>query len=516
MTFTSLEFVFLFYPFFLCVYHFLNKKHPTKTVIFLIIVSLFFVYKANLTSLIVLAISVITNYLIAYYIQKYKHEALIKILVFSGVVFNIAFLLGFKFFGNSFFEFLSKYMELSVNKKFTKTFPLGLSFYTLYQISFLIDIYKKKAHSISFMKYLVSVSLFAQFSSGPIFSYKKIASQFKLLGKLDVERTMIYSGISLFTFGLFKKIFFADPLASIIDSLYLSLNQGLIFTFEDSLFATWGFLLQFYFDFSAYSDMAIGIGLSLGLKFPINFNSPLKATSAGDFFLRWHISFFSFARDYVFLKISKSIRKKMPGSALRKQLLGWGIGVFVSYIVIALWHSTSLNSLIIGVIMGITVILFQIPSIFFNLKGKKSKEESFFGGLQIFFKRILLLLIVSLSLVAFRLNDIRKVGKIIKGFGNMSAENSLEAVNNIVFFGFNSLSIPLLFFILIATVTTIYLPNTMELIGLVDVNKDKWYHKFLWKPNLIWGLIIGAFLIFYLLIGHNNVQLFVLEYFQNF
>jgi D-alanyl-lipoteichoic acid acyltransferase DltB (MBOAT superfamily) len=516
MSFTSLEFVFLFYPFFLYVYHYLNKIHPTKTVIFLIIVSLFFVYKANFTSLIVLAISVITNYLIAYYIQKYKHEALIIILVFSGVVFNISFLFGFKLFGNSFFEFLSKYMELNLNKNLTKTFPVGLSFYTLYQISFLIDIYKKKAYSLPFMKYLVSVSLFAQFSSGPIFSYKKIASQFKLLGKLHVERTMIYSGISLFTFGLFKKIFFADPLTSVIDSLYLSLNQGVIFTFEDSLLATWGFLLQFYFDFSAYSDMAIGIGLSLGLKFPINFNSPLKATSAGDFFLRWHISFFSIARDYIFLNISKSVRKNISGSALRKQLVGWVFGVFVSYIVIALWHSTSLTSLIIGVIMGITVILFQIPSIFFNLKGKKNNEESFFGGLQIFFKRILLLLIASLSLVAFRLNNITKVGKIIKGFGNMSIENSLEAVNNVVFFGFNSLSVPLLFFILIATVTTTYLPNTMELFGLVDVKRDKWYHKFLWKPNLIWGLIIGAFLIFYLLIGYKNEQQFLIERFQGF
>ncbi|MGK0414007.1 MAG: alginate O-acetyltransferase complex protein AlgI [Polaribacter sp.] len=512
MSFTSLEFVFLFYPFVLFVYHFLNKKHPTKTIIFLIIVSLFFVYKANLTSLIVLAISVITNYLIAYYIQKYKHEALIKILVFSGVVFNISFLLSFKFFGNPFFEFFSKYMEL--NENLTKTFPLGLSFYTLYQISFLIDIYKKKADSIPFMKYLVSVSLFAQFSSGPIFSYKKIASQFKLLGKLQVERTMIYSGVSLFAFGLFKKIFFADPLTSAINSLYSSLNQGLIFTFEESLIATWGFLLQFYFDFSAYSDMAIGIGLSLGLKFPINFNSPLKATSVGDLVLRWHISFFSIVRDYVFLNISKSIRKNMTGSGLRKQLVGWVFGVFVSYIVIALWHSTSLHSLIIGVIMGITVILFQIPTIFFNLKGKKNKEESFLGGAQIFFKRILLLLIASLSLAAFRLNDIRKVGKIIKGFGNVSLENSLEAVNNVVFFGFNSLSIPLLVFILIATVTATYLPNTMEIFGLVDVKNDKWYHKFLWKPNLTWGLLVSAFLIFYLLIGHNYVKPFLIEIYR--
>lgn len=512
MAFTSLEFVFLFYPFVLCVYHLLNKKHPTKTLIFLFICSFFFVYKANLTSVIVLTISVVTNYLIAYYIQKCEQKTLVKTLFFLGIIINIALLLGFKFIGLPSSMNLSNYIEHGFNEKLITRIPLGLSFYTLYQISYLIDIYKKKAESISFMKYLLSISLFAQLPSGPIFSYKKIAPQFKLLGKLDIDRTMIYSGVSLFAFGLFKKIIFADPLSKTIDLLYFSLNQGGTFTFEESIFATWGFLLQLYFDFSAYSDMAIGIGLSLGLKFPINFNSPLKATTFGDYILRWHISLLSFTRDYVFVNVSKSVRKIMSGSAVRKQLLGWIFGIFVAYIVIAIWHSPTLNSLIYGVYIGVIIILLQIASQFLILKRKKNKKEPLLG-VQIFFKRILIISVASLASAALRLDDNRKLGKIIEGFGNIFLESSLEVNNNIVFFGFESLSFSLFIFIIITTIIVFQLPNTMELFGLVDVKKEKWYYKFLWEPNLLWGILLGAFLAFYLLAGHNHVQEFLYERF---
>jgi len=373
----------------------------------------------------------------------------------------------------------------------------------------LVDVYKKQAYSISFLNYLLSISFFAQLPSGPIFTYKKIAPQFKMFGKFVVDCVIIYSGGSLFVFGLFKKIFFADPLGNAIDSLYFNLNQGGALTFEESVFTTWGFLLQLYFDFSAYSDMAIGIGLCLGLKFPINFNSPFKATSLGDYILRWHMSLINFTRDYVFLSVSKGVRKISVGSAVKKQLMGWVFGIFAAYIVIAIWHTPSVDSLISGILIGVIVIAVQLGGQYFLPKRKKKYPSQ----IQILLNRGFLLVVASLAAAALRLDSFVRIGELIAGFGILFFQSSLEVSIDVLFFGFESLRFPLLLFILIATLIVFYLPNTMELFGLIHVEKEKWYSKYLWKPNLIWGVLMGLFLAFYFIFCYRDVQGFMYEKF---
>lgn len=530
MSFTSLEFIFIFLPITLGIHIFLSKRYPAAAPGFLLLASLLFCGLADLRALIVLVVSTLINYALSIAIQSAEKPGKRRLFwMITGISFNVIVLFCFKFFTGA----ISELVVTTVvdDNAFVKVgVPLGISFYTLYQISHLIDIYQSKALKLDITRYGLSVAMFAQLPAGPIYVYKDAVTQFQRIGKERVKKPMLNAGLSLFTIGLYKKVLIGEPLAILIDQLYASANNGGTLTPLESLAATWGFLLQLYFDFSAYSDMAIGLGLCFGLQFPINFNSPLKARSFGEYIMRWHISLIVFTRDYIFLPVSRIVRKMVKGSSVKRQLFGWILGTQVAYLTINAWHSPTLTFLAYGVIVGGLIIVTQVATLWLNKSGKQQQKGSWLAERAEFtLKRFMVLGVASIIVTSLRAENFSVISSIVEGFANFQShgessqgilqrlflaagpEGLFPSVSEpMTLFAYRTLGLPPLPTLVILTLAVLYGPNTMEVFGLVHVGSGKWYHGIRWKPNLICGLIIGVLLTCYLMFsGDRGAEEFI-------
>jgi alginate O-acetyltransferase complex protein AlgI len=521
MLFQSLSFIFVFFPFTLAAFLLLNKRLPNSAAVFLIAASLVFCGYNDLRAAMVIVGSAFFNYLAALIIEKTKPGSVYKTLcLVIGICLNFLVLFWYKFFSASIQDSLIR-NESIVNTMLEVSIPLGLSFYTLYQISLLVDIYQKKAKRYNFRSYLLSLTMFAHLPAGPILRYKTSIQQFSEVGRKSISEENIVLGLSLFTFGLFKKTLLADPLSIFTDQMFASINLGASFTTLESLFTVWGFLLQLYFDFSAYSDMAIGLGLCFGLKFPVNFNSPLKAISFTDYVGRWHISLIAFNREYIFLPVSKLMLKLLKGVPTYKYYLSGIIATMVVYISIGFWHSPTLQFLFSGVLIGLILTMSQIILLIFgktfHLKFRMNRHFKKIGTILNQFK---VLLVAGIAGSLLRLNDLSAFKSLLEGFGNFKINNYSPwfylnqpignhdffsmIENPIYLFSYKSLSLPFPFFILICSVLALRGPNSMEIFGLRAHSNEKWNKYLLWKPTLFWGVIMGFLIALYLVTRVGN------------
>lgn len=517
MPFQSISFIYLFLPVTLGLFLFLNYKYPKAAVILLIIASLLFCGYNDVRAVIILVVSILFNYSLAVILANTPKGTWHKksVLIF-GIVLNFLFLSYYKFFSpslaSSSLNHESFALELGI--------PLGLSFYTLYQISLLVDVYKGKTQLSNFKAYMMSATMFAHLPAGPILIYKKSIKQFIDLEKKRVEARDINMGISLFTFGLFKKSLLADPMSLFTHQMFESVNSGTPFTFLESLFTSWGFLLQLYFDFSAYSDMAIGLGLCFGLKFPVNFNSPLKAKSFTDYISRWHISLITFNREYIFIPVSKLMLKVWKGSSTLKYYFSGAIATLVVFISIGFWHSPSLQFLLSGIVIGIILVSSQMLSYFFPAKFSMNMENQATLSVVNQFKVLFLSSVASCLLM---LNGLSSIKLLLKGFITFNFEGSsgnyqfyLSRATGIgdffpmikqpiSFFGYESIPIPFTLFILLCSVLALKGPNSMEIFGLKPYEaKDNQMMTPLWASTFIWGVLIAFLLAFYLIVKIDN------------
>jgi alginate O-acetyltransferase complex protein AlgI len=184
--------------------------------------------------------------------------------------------------------------------------PLGISFYTFQQISCLVDRQRGTAPRYSLVDYALYVSFFPQLVAGPIVRHDELVPQFARPPLATGAAERMGRGLTLLAVGLARKVFIADPLGDIADPLFAAAGSGGAITFAESWFAALGFALQIYFDFSAYSDMAIGLALMFGFRLPVNFNAPYRAWSVGEFWRRWHMTLSRFLRDYLYFPLGGS------------------------------------------------------------------------------------------------------------------------------------------------------------------------------------------------------------------
>jgi D-alanyl-lipoteichoic acid acyltransferase DltB (MBOAT superfamily) len=523
MLLQSIEFIYIFFPITIVGFLFFNNRYPKIAVSFLITASLIFCGFSEFKDVIILIISIVINYLTALLIQNSKIRLHTKFLLFSGIAFNITLLFWYKFISatvqNSILRGNNSILEFGI--------PIGLSFFTLYQISFLIDIYKKKANLSDFLSYSASVSMFAHLPAGPVLNYKHSIQQFIDLGRKSISTVTISAGIGLLTFGIFKKIVLADPLSIFTDQMFLAINGKIELTLLEFLLSIWSFLLQIYYDFSAYSDMAIGLGMCFGLSFPVNFNSPLKAKSFVEYISRWHISLITFNRDYIYLPVTRLVRKSLKiGSDKFIFFVSTSIATFVVYIAITFWHSPTIQFLISGTLIGLILILSQSLDFWLIqqnglniIKLKSSKIISLV-------KQIYVLLIASFAASLLRINDFKSLVSHISGFDFSRSLNinwnPIEIFTNFIsskgtdlffpmiqkpisFFGFGSLSVPFIPFILLCSILALRGQNTMEIFGLIpQKNTRRTNFSIIWKPTMLWGIAIGILLVTYLLVGLDN------------
>lgn len=225
--------------------------------------------------------------------------------------------------------------------------PIGISFFTFTQIAYLVDACAGKVKEYSLGDYALFVSYFPHQIAGPILHHHEMMSQFRALQRPRFSLADFQVGLSVLGIGLVKKILFADPLADLADPVFSAAQYGGTVQFFEAWCATLAYSLQLYFDFSAYSDMAIGISLMFGIRLPINFDSPYKSTSIIEFWQRWHITLSRFLRDYLYIAMGGN-RK---GHARRY------LNLFVTMALGGLWHGASWNFLLWGALHGVYLIV---------------------------------------------------------------------------------------------------------------------------------------------------------------
>lgn len=347
MNFHSYSYIFAFLPLVVIVYSFLNSRHSSFSArLWLFLASLFYYGSLSPWSLPVLGLSVIINYFVASWLLKRGVEERYRKSVFIiGVAFNLI-LLGFFKYTNflilNFNELLSTDFHL-----FGVILPLGVSFFTFMQLTFIVDCYRLNIKECNISSYSLFCTFFPYIVSGPITRYKEIVPQLDQNIKKGLDWKNTSQGLYIFALGLFKKIVIADSLA-------LWVNNGFDKAASLNFFEAWAtslcYTMQLYFDFSGYTDMAIGTALMLNISLPLNFNSPYKALDIQDFWRRWHITLSRFLRDYIYIPLGGN--KGGEFSTYRNLLLTFILG--------GIWHGAGWNFVLWGALHGLGLIVHRV------------------------------------------------------------------------------------------------------------------------------------------------------------
>lgn len=339
MLFSSLTFLFLFLPSVIICYYISPKKIRNYI---LLIFSLFFYFYGGPKFLMVMLISIFVNYIFGLLIYKsFKYQNLCKILVACSVILNLAMLVYYKYAG-FFIANLNSFLGLNI--KINKIImPIGISFFTFQAMSYVIDVYRKNAdvqHNI--FNLALYIMLFPQLIAGPIVRYETVAEE--ITSRKETLDDFV-NGIERFILGLGKKILLANTFGYIADIIFTS-DPKII-----SVLVSWigaiSYSVQIYFDFSGYSDMAIGLGQMFGFHFLENFNYPYISKSITEFWRRWHISLSTWFRDYVYIPL------KGNRCSVAKHLRN----LFIVWFLTGLWHGASWNFIVWGLYFGVILAL---------------------------------------------------------------------------------------------------------------------------------------------------------------
>lgn len=294
----------------------------------------------------ILMSSILVNFLLGKCLQRASPN---KIILVSGVLFNLLIISIFKYGG--FFMTSIGLGSVWHGLDISIALPLAISFYTFQQITYLVDSYKGKIQQSSALDYILYVTFFPQLIAGPIVHHSDVMAQFKDLAKRYDYRVGA-CGFILFALGLSKKVLFADAAAEISSPVFDAAHLSMLITAEAGWSAALGYTLQLYFDFSGYSDMAIGLGLIFNIVLPTNFNSPYKAKNISDFWRRWHITLSNFLRDYLYIPLGGN-RK---GSFIRYRNL------LITMLLGGLWHGAGLAFMAWGLWHGLLLCMHQLWS----------------------------------------------------------------------------------------------------------------------------------------------------------
>ena len=329
MVFSSLIFLFIFFPLTLLLY-FIARNIKTKNFI-LVAASLVFYSWGEPVWVILLIFSSILDYTVSHAIEKHRNQPITKFYLAVSVIINLGLLAVFKYSG-FFISTVNSVFGLSLPEP-AFSLPIGISFYTFQTMSYSIDVYRGNVKAQkSFMNFLMFVSLFPQLIAGPIVRYSDIEDQ---ISKRTVTTEAFSAGTTRFMAGLGKKVLIANYAGSLATSLLKDIDSAAVMSVW---FGVLFYAFQIYFDFSGYSDMAIGLGKMFGFDYPENFKYPYISTSITEFWRRWHITLSSFFRDYVYIPLGGN-RVGVPRQILNL-LIVWGLT--------GLWHGASWNFVLWG------------------------------------------------------------------------------------------------------------------------------------------------------------------------
>ncbi len=437
-----------------------------------------------------------------------------NVLLIGGIIFNVCFLGYFKYANFA----LSVANDVGGTEFVFKNIilPLGISFITFQKIAFLIDIVGGRIKSFTLRDFLLFVMFFPQLIAGPIVHYPETMPQFHR-AETRYDPTLYAMGITLFCFGLFKKVVLADGIAAHVSPIYAYAATGEVVTLLQAWLAAVGFTLQIYFDFSGYSDMACGAALFFGIRLPLNFNSPLRATSIVDFWLRWHVTLTRFLTAYVFNAITLRLTRKrvMARRPMLKargsnplaffHLIAWPI--LFTMLLSGVWHGAGYTFVVWGLMHGIYLVINHAWRQYGPMPENPAVPKSVWTLMASF---LVTFLAVVVAQVVFRAPDMATAINVIKGMaglGGISLPGKLAAVTGLapmrVLEGvvdireFATASAYLLVLLAIALI----MPNSLQMMSRYDpvLQTPKpppliagTRFAIYWRPSLTWMLFMAV------------------------
>ena len=425
MLFSSIAFLYVFLPLLFIIYFAVPSKFRNLV---LLTFSLLFYFLGEPKYIIILLLSCVINYYASKLIDKRKKAKLILIL---DIIYNVGQLLVFKY-TDFFIDNINNIFGLDMSFMYI-VMPIGISFFTFQALGYVIDVYNKEHKPANnLLEFMTYISLFPQLIAGPIVRYRDVKEEM-------TSRTTSFSkfseGIKRFTIGLGKKVLLANVL-----------GEFATLCTEQTVLASWlrpiAYTLQIYFDFSGYSDMAIGLGLMFGFRFLENFNYPLIANSITDFWRRWHMSLSTWFRDYIYI----------PLGGNRVSKLKWIRNIFVVWFLTGFWHGASWNFILWGLYFGVLLV---IEKIFLAKFLDKTK----------IFKYIYTLLIVVISFLIFNAASLSEIGNSLK---NMFFLNNIPLTGQVTIYYLRSY---LVLFIIAIIGATPLMKNVVSKLNNTKLNK---------------------------------------------
>ena len=409
MIFSSIYFIYYFLIIFLILYFITPKKFKNYT---LLLGSLFFYFYGDSKYIVLLLISSLVNYILGRLISK-KNK---KLFLIIGLIFNFGLLFYFKYF-NFFLSNINSLFKTNINL-FSIVLPLGISFYTFKNASYLIDVYKNRVNpEKNFINYFTYIAMFPSLIQGPIVRYKDIDLKDK---KISFDNFAM--GVERFIIGLSKKVILADTLAKLVTSLTNMEVQTVVSLWVKAT----SDIVKLYLDFSGYTDMAIGLGLMIGIKIMENFDYPLSTYSVTSFWRKWHISLSSWFKDYIYIPLGGNRKGKF-----RKYF-----NIFVVWFLTGLWHGASWNFVIWGLMFGILLII------------EKLWLGKYIEKLPNIFKRLYVIFIVMISFIIFNAGTMKEAFTNISG---LFGANSTCIINDYTIYYLRSYLITIIIAIIGAT-----------------------------------------------------------------
>ena len=495
MLFNSIGFLFAFLPITVVGFFLLAKRNSTLAAGWLAAASLFFYGWWDYRYIYLLLTSISLNYWFARKIREEAQRISKKRWLTTAIAANLV-LLGYYKYANFFISTASAISGLSY-PALNIVLPIGISFFTFTQIAFLVDTYQEKVKEYRFIHYTLFVTYFPHLIAGPVLHHGEMMPQFSDNKTYLLSATNFAVGLTIFCMGLAKKVLLADNLAPYANDVFNTPNSP-------SLLISWGGVLaytfQLYFDFSGYSDMAIGLSRLFGIRLPLNFHSPYKAASISEFWRCWHMTLSRFLRDYLYIPLGGNRRGgiRRYSNLMTTMVLG------------GLWHGAGWNFAIWGFLHGLYLGVNHAWIAIANRVG--------FARDSLAWKAVattLTFLAVCLGWVFFRATDLATAIEIVKGmfggFGIVLPDvigNRLGAVRGLleshgVSFspGGGARFVEMWCWVLVGTMIAFYFPNTHQIVRRYEPALDydpstdsSGTLKIIWTPNVAWSVLIGILL----------------------
>lgn len=457
----------------------LARRHENGAKLWLVLASLFFYSYWNIKYLPLILLSLGVNYALGRKIGEMaeRDKGKARFFLLAGLFFNIG-LLGYYKYADFFIGNINYLLKTGISL-LNIALPLAISFFTFQQIAYIVDAYRGEAREYDLLNYALFITFFPQLIAGPIVHHREMMPQFRDRGNQRIKYENMARGLFIFSIGLFKKVMVADTFAYWANWGFDGISR---LTFFEAWVTSLSYTFQLYFDFSGYTDMAIGAALFFNIKLPLNFNSPYKALNIQDFWRRWHMTLSRFLRDYIYIPL---------GGNRRGELITCR-NLMATFLIGGLWHGAGWNFVFWGFLHGLALIIHRL------WKKTGIKMPRFLAWLITFN-------FVNAAWVFFRAKTWEDALKVLKGmlglngvvlpanlegkialldklpypYGSFTLQNTMEAV----------------VYIILALVAVLACRNSVEL-------KDSF------RPGLIYAVAIG-FLAFVSIIHLTNVTQFL-------